>query len=359
MSDAAGRDRSVDPPAVKYVMDVLQKRQRDIVAKNWVATCVMDHIRGKLDLNSASFLSEAEFYLVGSCAENLATSNKDDRDILLLLGPPYTPQYFKAIHEGHGRYFLQWNKCKWNGDKPRYIHAKNYLSATLLRNHVNSCVCSALQGATISGLKVVKLLPWKQAIRAILRKENDQSQYIVDVLPQIKGDKWKVVDGLVSFGSLEPELQKIISNLEASGNSAFHFALFGPAGTSPLSFTTSFALLERDIILKDNGTRNVMMLAKVIIAGQQWKNRFGIKSAHLKRVAIGNISTLTHLSPWKGMLELFRMVVSQLQAGYLDGFPDLHCDLFWHKNEEECQHLAKVIVNVILTLDPNFLANYL
>lgn len=37
MSGAVVRERGADPPAVNYVMEVLQKRQRDIVEKNWVS----------------------------------------------------------------------------------------------------------------------------------------------------------------------------------------------------------------------------------------------------------------------------------------------------------------------------------
>lgn len=56
----------------------------------------MHYLQKKLDLNSTVFLSEAKVYVVGSTAENLAISVKDDRDLLLVLGSPYTPQYFQV-----------------------------------------------------------------------------------------------------------------------------------------------------------------------------------------------------------------------------------------------------------------------
>ncbi|KAG7169031.1 uncharacterized protein LOC121866502 [Homarus americanus] len=349
----------VTPPGVTYVMSEVHKRQRDFLATECVATQVSHHLQRKLDLNSASFLSEAKFHFVGSAAENLVTSISDDRDLLLVLGPPYTLQYFKAVHEGHGRYFMKWNKCKWNGTKPRYVNDENYLSATSLRNHVTSCVRSSLEGATISEKKVVKILVWKQAVRVILKDEYDGTKHIVDVIPQIMGGKWSTVDGLVSLGSLEPELQKLITEIEAAGNSAILYSLFGAAGTSLHTFTTNYSILEREFFLKNHGLREVVMLAKLILSGHHWKDKYGIKAAHLKRVALGNITTLGQLNPWQGMQHLFHLMVSQLQTGYLDGFPDLHCDLLWHKTEEDCQYLAKAIMNVMMTLDPKFLANYL
>lgn len=349
----------VDPPGARYVMDVVLQRQREIMAKNYVATQVSEHLQRKLDLNSSSFLSEAQFYLVGSAAESLVTSFKDDQDLLLILGPPYTPEYFKSVHEAHGRYFLMWNKKTWNGAKPRYVNEKGYLSTYSLRSHVNSCVRSALEGATVSELKVDRVFTWKQTIRACLSDHTSSATYIVDVIPQIKGDKWSKIDGVVSFGSLEPELQKTVTDLETSEHSAVLYSLFGPPNTSLLTLTTNYSLLERDFFIKNKELREIVILAKLILAGHNWKNKHGLKTAHLKRVALGNITSLASLSPWQGMQKLFQLMVSQLQTGYLDGFPDLHCDLFWHKNEEECQYIAKTIANVMMTLDPKFLANYL
>lgn len=83
--------------------------------------------------------------------------------------------------------------------------------------------------------------------------QNDQGKMYFLLYACGTGDKWNVIDGVVSYGSLEPELQKVITNLEASGNSAIQYALFGPAGTSQLTFTTSYALLEREFFIKDNG----------------------------------------------------------------------------------------------------------
>lgn len=56
---------------------------------------------------------------------------------------------------------------------------------------------------------------------------------------------------------------------------------------------------------------------------------------------------------------LLQVMVDQLQRGGLEGYPDLESDLFWQKTEEQCQYIAKVVQNVMLTLVPNYLANYL
>ena len=43
----------------------------------------------------------------------------------------------------------------------------------------------------------------------------------------------------------------------------------------------------------------------------------------------------------------------------MDGFPDLKCDLMWHKTDEDCQATAKAIADVMMTLDPKYFAMYL
>lgn len=57
---------------------------------------MIELLKRKLNIASAPFLASAEYRLVGSAAEKLAVSTKDDKDILLVLGPPYTPEYFKV-----------------------------------------------------------------------------------------------------------------------------------------------------------------------------------------------------------------------------------------------------------------------
>ena len=61
-----------------------------------MVTDVIELLKKKLNIASAPFLSSAEYRLVGSAAEKLVVSSKDDKDILLILGPPYTPEYFKV-----------------------------------------------------------------------------------------------------------------------------------------------------------------------------------------------------------------------------------------------------------------------
>lgn len=69
----------------------------------------------------------------------------------------------------------------------------------------------------------------------------------------LAGDKWSNVKGVTQLKELGMDLQKTISALEASGDSSIMFSLFGPAGTTPYTVSTCYALLEREFFLQNKG----------------------------------------------------------------------------------------------------------
>lgn len=348
-----------DPSGVSYVLDTIYKRQQKIEAENWVTTDMIELLKRKLNIASAPFLSSAEYRLVGSAAEKLVVSSKDDKDILLVLGPPYTPEYFKSVYESNGRHYLVWNNRMFHGTRPRYVGNRNHLSATALRTFVNGCLQSALKGERVGNSRVTKLEVWKQAVRAHLRQDSGKDTFIVDIIPQIRGDKWMNVKGVKPQKELGLDLQKTISTLEASGESSIMFSLFGPAGTTPYTVTTCYALLEREFFLKNKALRDIAVLAKIILTGHNWKNRFGFKVAHFKRLLMAKSAHFSILKPWQGLTQLLSLTESQLRDGSLEGFPDLNSDLMWHKTDEDCHGIARAIADVMMTLDPQYFAMYL
>ncbi|XP_063849072.1 uncharacterized protein LOC135093600 [Scylla paramamosain] len=356
----ATTQRAGDPSGVSYVLETIYKQQQKTEAENWVATEMIELLKKKLNIASAPFLSSAEYKLVGSAAEKLAMSSKDDKDLLLVLGPPYTPEYFTSVYESHGRHYLVWNKRMFNGKRPQYVGNTKHLKALALRTFINGCLQSALKGERVgSSLHVSKLEVWKQAVRAHLRQDGGKENFIVDIIPQIRGDKWTKVKGVKPQKELGLDLQKTISALEASGESSIMFSLFGPAGTTPYTVTTCYALLEREFFLKNKALRDIAVLAKIILTGHNWKKRFGFKVAHLKRLLMARSEHFSALKPWQGITQLLSLAESQLRDGSLEGFPDLNSDLMWHKTDEDCHGIARAIADVMMTLDPQYLAMYL
>lgn len=347
-----------NPQGVQYVLDILHKRQRDLESQNWIAAEVGRHLQHRLQ-ESHPFLREAEWQLVGSAVEHLSVSEADDMDLIFTLGPPYTPQFFSAVYMGSGQYQLKWNKCFWNGHRPPHLTSNNYLVVTSLRKQAYDCINSVLKNAHISRMKVIKVMLWKQAVRVVLRDASTTKKHVVDVILQIGGGQWNNMQGLTKWGNLPPQLQDVITSLETAGQPSVSFGLHGPAGTSSLTVTTSYSVLEREFFLEHDNVRDAVLLAKIIISGHNWKNKFGLKSAHVKRIAMKHFMVLRHCLPWPGMKLLLQVMVDQLQRGGLEGYPDLESDLFWQKTEEQCQYIAKVVQNVMLTLVPNYLANYL
>lgn len=348
-----------DPSGVSYVLDAIHKRQQELEADNWVTNEMIALLKRKLDLNGAPFLSSAEYKLVGSAAEKLAVSVKDDKDLLLVLGPPYTPEYFKSVYESHGRHYLKWNNRKFNSTKPRYVGNDDFLSVTSLRTFINGCLQSALRGERLGNLRVNKLDVWKQAVRVHLKQEAGKQAVIIDIIPQIRGDQWRRTEGVEPLSRLGPALQKTVIALEASGESSIMFSLFGPAGTTPYTLTACYALLEREFFLKNNTLQDIAVLAKIILTGHNWKKRFGLKIAHFKRLIMAKSEHLNTVTRWQGVRQLLYLTESQLREGSLEGFPDLQCDLMWHKTDEDCHAIARAIADVMMTLDPQYFAMYL
>lgn len=351
--------RAEEPSGVSYVLEVIQKQQQKTEAENWVTTDMVELLKRKLNIASAPFLASAEYRLVGSAAEKLAVSSKDDKDILLVLGPPYTPEYFKSEYESNGRHYLVWNNRMFHNTRPRYVGNRNYLSVTSLRTFVNGCLQSALKGERVSSLRVTKLEVWKQAVRAHLKQDGNKQTFIVDIIPQIRGDKWSKVQGVKPQKELGLDLQKTISALEASGESSIMFSLFGPPGTTPYTVTTCYALLEKEFFLKNKALRDIAVLAKIILTGHNWKKKFGFKVAHFKRLLMARSAHFSALKPWQGLTQLLCLAESQLRHGSLEGFPDSDSDLMWHKTDEYCRAIAKAIADVMMTLDPQYFAMYL
>lgn len=350
---------SQDPSGVSYVLEAIYKQQQELEADSWIVHEVISLLRKKLETFPAPFLASAEYKLVGSAAESLVVSRKDDKDVLLLLGQPYTPKYFQSVYDSHGRHFLKWNKTLIKGTKPRYVGPTDYLSIMALRTFVNGCLQSSLKGERVGNLKVNKLEVWKQAVRIHLKAETGKQTHIIDILPQIRGDQWSKVEGVEPLNRLGPMLRKTVSAVEASGEPSITFSLFGPAGTSPSTVTTCFALVEKEFFTKNKDLRNVALLAKIILTGHNWKNRYGLKIAHFKRLIMAKSEHFSTLSPWQGLRELLHTAKTQLQKGSLDGFPDVKRDLMWHKTDEDCHAAAKDIVKVMMTLDPQYFALYL
>ncbi|KAG0730342.1 hypothetical protein GWK47_003284 [Chionoecetes opilio] len=243
-----------DPSGVAYVLETLYRRQQGLEEDNWVTKEMTALLKKKLSKVAAPFLTLAEYKPVGSTAEKLSVSRKDDKDLLLVLGPPYSPAYFKSEYDAHGRHFLKWNNKKCQGTKPRYVGNGNYLSATALRTFINGCLQTAVKDERVGSLRVGKVEVWKQAVRVHLKQEGGGRQtFIVDIIPQIKGDQWRRVAGVEPLESLAPALQKAIQGVEAAGEASVMFSLFGPPGTPPHTLTTCYALLEREFFLKNEG----------------------------------------------------------------------------------------------------------
>lgn len=69
----------------------------------------------------------------------------------------------------------------------------------------------------------------------------------------LPGDQWSKVEGVEPLDRLGPMLRKAVSAVEASGEPSITFSLFGPAGTSPYTVTTCFALVEKEFFTKNMG----------------------------------------------------------------------------------------------------------
>ncbi|XP_063607058.1 uncharacterized protein LOC134781730 [Penaeus indicus] len=285
-----------NPQGVQYVLDILHKRQRDLESQNWIAAEVGRHLQHRLQ-ESHPFLRGAEWQLVGSAAEHLSVSEADDKDLIFTLGPPYTPQFFSAVYMGSGLYQLKWNKSFWNGRRPPHLTSNDYLVVTTLRKQAYDCINSVLENAHISRMKVIKVMLWKQAVRVMLRDTSTKKKHVVDVILQIAGGQWNNMQGLTEWENLPPALQDVITSLETAGQPSISFGLHGPPGTSSLTVTTSYSVLEREFFLEQGNVRDAVLLAKLIISGHNWKNRFGLKGAHVKRLAMKHFMVLRHCLP--------------------------------------------------------------
>ncbi|XP_047497695.1 uncharacterized protein LOC125044787 [Penaeus chinensis] len=106
-------------------------------------------------------------------------------------------------------------------------------------------------------------------------------------------------------------------------------------------------MLEKTFLRNDATLRDIVRLAKATAVCQEWKEKFGLKSFHIKRVAIKYSDELEGLTLWNGYKQLLRKLLEELASTQtFDGF-FVSNQVTYKKKPEKVNMLKEEIKQVI------------
>ncbi|KAG7155087.1 uncharacterized protein LOC121855577 [Homarus americanus] len=263
----------------------------------------------------------------GSAYENLAVKNQADYDLILQLGEPFVSNNFTIIQDSHERFMLYTLQRRENPlirNKDIFCSKRGNLKTEELRNDIFERLKKILSTIKVPGM-TLKAYPKLAAMQLILTTGN-REPIEMDLTPQIVACEWKNCPGLVSLESLP---RCLVVYVESNSRRNAPVLYFTPAVLSAqkneaheVCNMVSFSLLEKHFLKEEVNIHDMVRLAKLVKDQQNWTNDYGLKSFHLKRLAIKNADTLRTMTTWNGFKALLQFLDVELEekGGITDCF---------------------------------------
>ncbi|XP_069189437.1 uncharacterized protein [Procambarus clarkii] len=234
----------------------------------------------------------------GSAYENLAIDKNADFDLILELGKPFVSGNFQITQARQFKYihFRLHNKMTISkkSKKKMFCSNKGNLKTEELRYHIFERLDEILHTIDLKDVSAVAF-PKLAAMQVNLRIKNG-SKVELDLTPQIVACTWDECPGLVPRNNLPPCLNEYIESNTKHNSPILYFTPAILTAQRPLHYgicsMVSFSLLEKQFLKKEANIHDMVRLAKVIKDNRSWTAKFGLKSFHLKRMAIKYASSL-------------------------------------------------------------------
>ncbi|XP_042206529.1 uncharacterized protein LOC121855580 isoform X2 [Homarus americanus] len=278
----------------------------------------------------------------GTAYENLTVGMEEDFDLILVLGEPFVSSNFKITREERSKYrYYSLNK-KRNvniNKKKNFCSNRRNLNSEALRIHIFERLEQILRTITVQGVSVTSI-PQSPAMKLNLRSKKGRTIEI-DITPQIALSSWDECPGLVPLYTLPQCLKDYIEGSDGNGSPVLYFTPAAPrtqrSPSHPICNMVGCYMMEKKFFREETAIWDMVRLAKLVKDNRNWTTEYGLKSFHLKRLAIKNANTLRSMTPWNGYKALLKCIDRELKAcsGLTDCFVEKQF-IYYEK------HLGKV-----------------
>lgn len=321
------KDQAHKAQAVRKVLGSLNKASANVNINKQLVEILVDELNLRLQ-NETGILKGATIRHSGSAYENLAVDDDADFDLILQLGEPFVSRNFEITQatESTRRYF-SYNLKKGRGytkKKDMFCSNKGNLKTEEFRKHIFDRLVELLGTLSIRDLTIQ--CQRKLAAMQLNLHLGNRSKVEVDLVPQIAVCRWDECPGLVPKSSLPLCLREYIENNERNNSPILFITPAVLNAHRSSEYTTksmlSFSLLEKCFLKKEENIHDMVRLAKLIKDNQRWTEIYGLKSFHLKRMAIKNASSLKTMTTYDGLMALLGYMKEELtkKGGFIDCF---------------------------------------
>ncbi|XP_069987854.1 uncharacterized protein [Penaeus vannamei] len=334
--DAAGGvsepvPRHLNDVVAKLILDRVDAGVKQTVKRNAETVCDFAD-RLQKTFHNQNFLAGADVMHSGSAYEGLSVKPKTDFDVIVVLALKCLEDDFEVIRD-ESLFF----KIK---TKTGFVDAEKLQE--LLFKELAECV----EKTKVEGARV----RCREGLASLdVEIETALGKISVDLSPQIPVRSWGRCPDLVSLSDLPRCLRRYIDVLNRNKSPVMFFspAVPGRHRNGHLLCNVSFSMLEKSFLRDNVQVRDMVRLAKATAVCQDWKEKFGLKSFHIKRVAVKYSDELEGKALWSGYQLLLSKLLEELAStDTFDGF-FISNQVIYKKKPEKVNMLKKKIKQVI------------
>lgn len=315
----------------KLILDRVDAGVKQTVKRNAETVCDFAD-RLQKTFHNQNFLAGADVMHSGSAYEGLSVKPKTDFDVIVVLALKCLEDDFEVIRD-ESLFF----KIK---TKTGFVDAEKLQE--LLFKELAECV----EKTKVEGARV----RCREGLASLdVEIETALGKISVDLSQQIPVRSWGRCPDLVSLSDLPRCLRRYIDVLNRNKSPVMFFspAVPGRHRNGHLLCNVSFSMLEKSFLRDNVQVRDMVRLAKATAVCQDWKEKFGLKSFHIKRVAVKYSDELEGKALWSGYQLLLSKLLEELAStDTFDGF-FISNQVIYKKKPEKVNKLKNEIKQVI------------
>lgn len=286
-----------------------------------VVTRFSEALQKQFQINPGKLLRGAHIMHSGSAYEGLIVSEKTDFDILVVLNDPFLAENFVISHDPSGFFTMKWKKTP---SVTGFSDREGYLLGEVLQKPLFEALGARIRNVNREGVSGISKINIRDGLASLAVELHTDTGTIIsiDLVPQIPAVRWGQCADLVQRHRLPPSLRTYIQTLEVNSSPIFFFSVGVPGRhqNQRRLLNISFSMLEKEFLISQPKTRDMVRLVKLVGKTCEWKRKCGLKSFYIKRVAVKYTSVLNNKSLWNGYKILLAHISDEVKTNRIDGF---------------------------------------